>query len=261
MTSGAASGIRRWRGPAGLQLDMVYVPPGEFVMGRADGCASEQPRHRHVITRGFWIARRAISLAQFRVYAQERGVPVPRRGWFRSDEELPVTRVTWHEARAFCAWAGLSLPTEADWEKAARGVDGRLFPWGDDPLLASPRREPVSPPLSLFATGGLSPFMGAELAPCERPGSPYGALDMVDGVFEWCEDLYSARVYWTYAHGDLTAPATGTGRVVRGSAWTGRDQPAPVTTRASLAPERRDGDVGFRPILRDGRDQRDGGEP
>jgi sulfatase modifying factor 1 len=244
-------GPRRWLGPAGLSLDVVYVPAGDFVMGRDGGERSEAPRHHHRIARAFWIARRALTQGQFRTYTRATGAPFPRIGWLRRGEDLAVTNVTWREASAFCAWAGLALPTEAEWEKAARGTDGRLYPWGGD-AAGGPFRSERPPLLGAFSAGALMPFAGAELATQRPPTSPYGALEMVDGVREWCDDPFDGRAYLAYALRADAPPAVGSpigsARVVRGSAWGER---TPVTTRSSRPPDAREDDLGLRPILRE----------
>lgn len=129
---------------------------------------------------------------------------------FRCDagfETHPAVHLSWRGALAYCAWAGLRLPTEIEWEKAARGADGRLYPWGD------------TWDESRLRWYGGDRGEGETTAPVDaypEGRSPYGCLQMAGNVEEWCADGYRPAVYRRYAAGDLATPAMGYGRVVRG---------------------------------------------
>ncbi|HRT09128.1 MAG TPA: SUMF1/EgtB/PvdO family nonheme iron enzyme [Candidatus Paceibacterota bacterium] len=122
-------------------------------------------------------------------------------------EQHPAVHLSWFGAEAYCRWAGLRLPTEIEWEKGARGTDGRIFPWGnqwrDEALRwhgGDRREEDTTVPVDAFPSGR----------------SPYGLLQMAGNVDEWCADWFQWNVYQRYAQGDFRPPPTGEQRVVRG---------------------------------------------
>jgi formylglycine-generating enzyme required for sulfatase activity len=148
--------------------------------------------------------------------------------------------MSWSDALAYCAWAGRRLPTEAEWEKAARGVDGRAFPWGDEPAAGH---------LLNYADQHLPvPWAAAEVddgyrffAPVGRypaGASPYGALDLAGNAWEWVADFFDDRYYARSPYADPAGPETGVERVLRGGSWwtSARDARAAVRGEASDFP-------------------------
>jgi formylglycine-generating enzyme required for sulfatase activity len=159
----------------------VYVPAGEFVMG-SELDASESPTHT-VTLDGYWIQRTEVTNAQYRRCVEAKGCEPPDDGNVRYRDpqfaKQPVAGVTWYQAGDYAAWTGGRLPTEAEWEKACRGSDGRTYPWGNQ-----------------GPTGDLLNFSGTGLGTWSAVGSypdgasPYGALDMAGNVWEWTSSLW-----------------------------------------------------------------------
>ena len=148
--------------------------------------------------------------------------------------DYPVVNVTWYQADAFCTWIGARLPTEAEWENAARGMDGRIYPWGDQ----VPTQE-----LANFAenVGDTTP-VGSYLA----GASPYGVMDMAGNVWEWMNDWYDSDYYSQSSSENPQGPATGEYRVLRGGSWYGYDYNVRSALRNYRGPDYWDSLVGFR---------------
>lgn len=232
--------------------EMVYVPAGSFSMGSSgralDEDAAEGPVHQ-VSVRAFYIDRYEVTNAQFARFlnvvrqtkdaagheylgAEERlslerieGQWRPKKG----KEAFPVGNVTWYGAMAYARWAGKRLPTEAEWERAARGDDGRKFPWGD------------SMDSSRFRLGidRLSP-----VGSFRKGASPYGCLNMADNVWEWTSSLFKPYPY--RADDGREDPAADGRRVARGGSWSGEPFIAHAAYRFRPEPTFAHYYVGFR---------------
>ncbi len=224
---------------------MVYVPAGSFPMGSETGEPDERPI-RDVHLDAYYLDKYEVSWAQWKSsglpYSEERTsrLPAPRApDWGLVDTD-PVTFVSWEYAQQYVAWAGKRLPTEAEWEKAARGVDGRTYPWGDD----SPTFE--------RAVWNDHPTAKESIAPaecCAAGASPYGAVNMAGNVYEWCQDVYRADYYSTAPAENPRFDGEGRYRVLRGGAFVLGPEDLRSAMRYRLLPQDRAGYLGFRAAL------------
>lgn len=208
--------------------DMVFVPAGEFIMG--------PDAQDSVYLDAFWIDKTEVTAAQYRgcVAAGACSAPDTSSPWCTygdaSKLDYPINCVDWNQAAVFCGWVGRRLPTDAEWEKAARGTDGRTYPWGE--------QEPTGELLNFFLDGsGISSFGAAVddgnelIAPAvSYPGgaSPYGALNMAGNVAEWVAD------------GSFES------RVLRGGSFSDGADDVRAAYRDAWSPDDFDDDWGFR---------------
>ncbi|MGB0383713.1 MAG: SUMF1/EgtB/PvdO family nonheme iron enzyme [Ardenticatenaceae bacterium] len=197
----------------------VYVPEGHFLMGSVpgdEGADDDELPQRSVKLDAFWIDQVEVTNGMYAacVAAGECGRPKVNRSSSRDSyfddpeySNYPVIEVSWHEADTYCRWARRRLPTEAEWEKAARGTDGRTYPWGNDP--------PTSDLLNFNRNVGDSTKVGRY----PNGASPYGGLDMGGNVWEWTADWYDADYYKNAPSENPTGPDNGTLRAARGGSW------------------------------------------
>ncbi|NIN11718.1 MAG: SUMF1/EgtB/PvdO family nonheme iron enzyme [Gemmatimonadales bacterium] len=254
---------------------------GNFLEGtlKLHPLKNESPRHS-VYLGGFWIDRTEVTVAQFRRFTtatgyrtsaerddwgkpwragpQDREWPrVSGISWRRphdretgARDEHPVVQVSWDDATAYCRWADARLPTEAEWEKAARGTDGRRFPWGNefDPsrLNYCDSACPVERWRDPEHGDGFA--LTSPVGSYPEGASPHGALDMVGNVWEWVADWYDSEYYERSPEANPTGPDSGTLRAMRGGAWYDGEAEAWTTTtvRHQNPPWDRYEDVGFR---------------
>jgi len=231
-----AERLREIQRSAPPQKGMVYVPAGEFGMGAPleEGADDEHPQHT-VYLDAYYIDTHEVTVGQYRAFAQaaRRGMPeAPSWGWL---DNHPVVNVTWEDADAYCRWAGKRLPMEAEWEKAARGTDGRRYPFGNFAY-------PSSNSLNFANLVGKTTSVGSY----PSGASPYRAMDMSGNATEWCSDWYDAGYYGNSPTSHPSGPDKGTYRVLRGGSFLNHSPGVRAANRHWSAPTTRDESVGFR---------------
>ena len=226
---------------------MVYVPAGEFEMGSTEGDDDAQPVHT-VALDGFWIDSTEVTYAQYQRCEEAGGCERPPAGtykaqFFHYDQEgfgdHPIQQTSWEHAAAYCAWAGGRLPTEAEWEYAARGPEGYVYPWGDS--------EPDCDKANYQAGAGLWCVGDSSPVGSHPTGASWcGAQDMAGNVAEWVADSYAADTYATSPSMNPTGPSSGSQRVVRGGGAVSYRFGVRSYARQSLPFDFQPGDTGFR---------------
>jgi serine/threonine-protein kinase len=211
---------------------LVLIPEGKFLAG-ADKFPVRLP--------AYYLAVHPVTNRQYQRFVDETG---QHKGWWPNEApDHPAVNVSWDDAQAYCRWAGLRLPMELEWEKGARGVDGREYPWGNGWDQSKCRN---------WYNGGRNWDNGVREETCEvwsyaEGASPWGMYQMAGNVREWCEDRYESGAYGRYKGGDLTAPKSGAGRVVRSASWRNN---GPEYFRCAYSnyysADGRDDDLGFR---------------
>ncbi|MEM9455328.1 MAG: SUMF1/EgtB/PvdO family nonheme iron enzyme [Myxococcota bacterium] len=196
---------------------MVLIAEGVFEMGSND--SEDEKPIRHIFVETFLLDETEVTVAEYRDCVTNGRCSAPGTGtycnWDEADREHhPINCVDWKQASLYCSAAGGRLPTEAEWEKAARGTDARTYPWGDRP---EPSCDHVV--MDDYASGGLECGMEStmEVGSKTQGVSPYGAQDMAGNVWEWVADWYDdydpRDVY------DPTGPTNGKRRILRGGSW------------------------------------------
>ncbi|MBD3184083.1 SUMF1/EgtB/PvdO family nonheme iron enzyme [Candidatus Poribacteria bacterium] len=194
---------------------MVLIPAGEFQMGSESGGDDEKPVHI-VYLDDFYIDKYEVTNARYKKFLDETDHREP--GYWKdpnyNSPDHPVVGISWEDARAFCKWAGKRLPTEAEWEKAARGgLVGKKYPWGD---------EIDHDKANYYGTGGKDKW--EYTSPVGSfPPNEYGLFDMAGNVWEWCADVYDSKYYSVSEKKNPKGPESGVFRVLRGGGWIPND--------------------------------------
>jgi formylglycine-generating enzyme required for sulfatase activity len=230
------------------RLTYVWIPPGTFTMGCVESdpnCEEdEKPAHKVKMSHGFYIGDTEATVKAFQEFLlgpkgkgriQGRGkmppAPLWNGGWRFTDR--PIVSVSWEEAQAYCNWAGGRLPTEAEWEYAARGGrEDTIYPWGND----------IDPKRAAYLDG-----VDIMQAVATYPPNGFGVYDVVGNAREWTLDFYGAQYYAASGATDPKGPNTGAAHVKRGGSYLGRPKDERLSVRRSLAG--RDNITGFRCVL------------
>jgi len=202
---------------------MITIPAGPFVMGSNLGDLEEQPVHK-VYLDAYQIGKCEVTVGQYRAFCEATARQMPKEPAWGWREDYPIVNVTWDDAQAYCEWAGGRLPTEAEWEKAARGTDGRMYPWGN--LWDR----------SCCVNGELGIKSAMPVGSCPASASPYGCLDMAGNVWEWCSDWYGADYYKASPSKNPTGPASGDFHVMRGGCFYSYEGGTRCTYRGNFFP-------------------------
>jgi formylglycine-generating enzyme required for sulfatase activity len=214
---------------------VVKIPAGEFLMGNKD---TERSPHEHrVYVSDFMMDKTGVTWAQYKRFAEATGVPLPaQEPYWGIHDDHPAVFVTWENAKTYCEWTGARLPTEAEREKAARGTDGRKYPWGNE--------EPDAQRAVFRRNWGKEAT--AAVATHPAGASPYGLQDMGGNVWEWCSDWYDDDYYNVSPYTDPKGPSSGNAHVVRGGSWDSRPDVLSASCRSWGHRGYREGDFGFR---------------
>ncbi|UCC64502.1 MAG: formylglycine-generating enzyme family protein [Anaerolineae bacterium] len=209
-----------------VDKEMVLISGGEFMMGSSDGDADEAPPHL-VSVASFWMDLTEVTNDEFAAFTQATGYQAPSVQLGEGNH--PVSRVTWDDANAYCTWASKRLPTEAEWEFAARGTDGRVYPWGNDwdPTRVNGRERGIRGTTAVGSFGA-----GA---------SPFGVLDMAGNVREW-----TAHWYDKYPGSSFYSQYFNKFRVHRGGGWFDEAADLRAANRNGGPPDSANDDLGFR---------------
>lgn len=231
---------------------LVYIPAGPFPMGvpkgARDGGLDERPNHT-VYVDAFYMDKYEVTNGRYLQFVTETGHRSPQHPtdptknlWKgnmmpESVTNLPVINVDWFDADAYCQWAGRRLPTEAEWEKAAKGNNDWRFPWGDV--------EPTSEHLN-FNQAWRGEATLVEVGIYEKGKSPYGVYDVAGNVWEWVADWYDPDYYQTSPERNPKGPLTGTDKTIRSSGWHVETPQVRIFTRVKSRPTDRNHSTGFR---------------
>ncbi len=260
--------------------ELVFIPQGMFLMGSNGYGRDEKPEHT-VYLDSYWIYKKEVTATQYELFLEKKNnADYTEKDYFRhllnrirlkwkfisgvdwlnlkGDiktillGDTPVVEINWRDAKDYCEWAGGDLPSEAEWEKAARGSDGRMFPWGNTaPDGKNANYCDVNCP-KYWAYHNINDGFKFISPPGFFPegASPYGALDMAGNVWEWTNDWFKVSAYREAERENPRGPLHGKYRVIRGGAWDIGGADIRVSNRGVSDPTFKSDDLGFRCIIR-----------
>jgi formylglycine-generating enzyme required for sulfatase activity len=217
-------------------LKYVWIPPGTFMMGCSPGDAEctddEKPAHQVTITKGLWMGQTEVTVGAYKRFAGATGQQMPVAPTFNSGwatDSMPIVNVGWNDATAFCTWAGGRLPTEAEWEYAARGgsMESRYGPIDEVAWYSNNSGQKTHP-------------VG------QKRANAFGLYDVLGNVWEWVNDWYDQNYYQNSPSQDPKGPASGQVRVLRGGSWNDVSWVVRVSLRNRFIPGLGNNGLGFR---------------
>lgn len=225
-----------------VREEMVSIPAGPFIRGTDQGGFDEQPQ-RMLVLDAFAIDRYEVTNFQYQQFVDATGhrKSGPPSRYAKNMSRMrginqPVVYVSWEDAEAYCRWKGKRLPTEAEWEKAMRGTDGRLWPWGNV-------EQPNGANWARVQDGhDVTASVGTVLT----DKSPYGVMDGAGNVMEWVADWYAESYFKEAPEQNPQSPEYGTFRVLRGGGYATTGADIRITSRSKMVPDFRDETIGFR---------------
>jgi formylglycine-generating enzyme required for sulfatase activity len=231
---------------------MVLIPEGPFLMGNNEGSGNERPEHK-VFLDSYLIDQFEVTISRYAKFLAEAKYPAPPT-WdddaVNTAGNRPAVGLSWEDAEAYCKWAGKRLPTEAEWEKAARGPEGRRYPWGHmQPFvdIANYNRGVwVSDAVTLAPVESGVEGMSVRHGTKEGGRSPYGLYHMAGNAAEWVADWYEREYYQKSPERNPKGPSEGDKRVIRGGSWSDPPVGIRTTARVSAEPDYRDRTLGVR---------------
>ena len=218
--------------------EMILIPEGPFLRGYNGGGFDEKPEGR-VKLDAYWIDRFEVTYQDYFAFVSATGHRKPISRYVKHFEKLngpsqPAVYVSWEDADAYCRYRGERLPTEAEWEKAARGSEGLLWPWGNKDQLGWAN---TGNPDSFEFTAPVGSFT--------HDRSPFGAFDMDGNAMEWVADWYQEDMYKDN-HPNPEGPPTGFYKVIKGASWGTLGEETRLSIRLKMIPDFRDTTIGFR---------------
>ena len=224
-----------------IENEWIFIPAGDFLMGSDDGAPDEKPERR-VRLSPYLIQKYEVTVHEYMEFVRITSHRSPltvrdnaNRPFFDHPNK-PIVYVSWDDATDYCKWIGGRLPTEAEWEKAARGITGRKWPWGN---------EARSNAANLSGEEDRYRYT-APVGALDHDVSPFGLYDMGGNAREWVSDWYGERYYSTAPSENPKGPLEGDNRVLRGGSWNDTADLARTTARMKMFPDYRDMSIGFR---------------
>jgi len=225
-----------------VREEMIVIPAGPFIRGTDHGGFDEQPQ-RTLVLDAFALDRYEVTNFQYQQFVKVTGhrKSGPPARYAKNMSKMqgvnqPVVYVSWEDADSYCHWKGKRLPTEAEWEKAMRGSDGRLWPWGNVEL----------PNGANWARVQDGHDVSASVGAFQTDKSPYGVMDGAGNVMEWVADWYAERYFEEAPERNPPSPDHGVFRVLRGGGYATTGADIRITSRSKMVPDFRDEAIGFR---------------